>query len=87
MIDLFLFLSGFKIDKVPPNLDTVIIGSGMGGLSVGALLSRAGKKVLVLEQHDQAGGCCHTFHDKGFEFDTGISIIHVYIESDMIYRI
>ncbi|XP_022341649.2 all-trans-retinol 13,14-reductase-like [Crassostrea virginica] len=65
----------FKIDKVPPNLDTVIIGSGMGGLSVGALLSRAGKKVLVLEQHDQAGGCCHTFHDKGFEFDTGVHYI------------
>jgi hypothetical protein len=64
---------GFKASKVPENLDTIIIGSGMGGLSVGVLLARAGKKVLVLEQHDQAGGCCHTFHDKGFEFDTGIS--------------
>lgn len=67
---------GFKADKVPENLDTVIIGSGIGGLSVGALLARAGKKVLVLEQHDQAGGCCHTFHDKGFEFDTGTDIIY-----------
>eukprot|EP00105_Crassostrea_gigas_P002156 XP_011414585.1 PREDICTED: putative all-trans-retinol 13,14-reductase [Crassostrea gigas] len=65
----------FKADKVPENLDTVIIGSGIGGLSVGVLLARAGKKVLVLEQHDQAGGCCHTFHDKGFEFDTGVHYI------------
>ena len=23
------------------------------------------------QQHDQAEGCCHTFVDKGFEFDTG----------------
>lgn len=31
--------------------------------------------MLVLEQHDQAGGCCHTFIDKGYEFDTGIHYI------------
>ncbi len=39
------------------------------------LLSRAGKKVIILEQHDQAGGCCHTFTEKGFEFDTGIHYV------------
>ena len=33
----------------------------------GALMAKAGKKVLILEQHDQAGGCCHTFIDKGYE--------------------
>jgi all-trans-retinol 13,14-reductase len=49
---------------VPENLDAIIIGSGIGGLSTAALLAKAGKKVLVLEQHDQAGGCCHTFIDK-----------------------
>ncbi|XP_048757507.2 all-trans-retinol 13,14-reductase-like [Ostrea edulis] len=65
----------FKASKVPANLDTIIVGSGMGGLSAGVLLARAGKRVLVLEQHDQAGGCCHTFHDKGFEFDTGVHYI------------
>ena len=66
------FVSGFKPQKVPEDLDAIIIGSGIGGLTTAVLLGRAGQKVLVLEQHDQAGGCCHTFVDKGYEFDTGI---------------
>ncbi|TNN70787.1 All-trans-retinol 13,14-reductase [Liparis tanakae] len=60
---------GFRADRVPPALDAVVIGSGVGGLTAAALLSKAGKRVVVLEQHDQAGGCTHTFQNKGFEFD------------------
>ncbi|XP_043955837.1 all-trans-retinol 13,14-reductase-like [Gambusia affinis] len=66
---------GFVASKVPENLDAVIIGSGIGGLGLGVLLAKVGKKVLVLEQHDRAGGCCHTFTEKGFEFDVGIHYI------------
>ena len=67
-----VFLSlGFLASKVPKDLDAIIIGSGVGGLGLAVLLARVGKKVLVLEQHDRAGGCCHTFTEKGFEFDVG----------------
>ena len=52
-------------EKVPSDLDAIVIGSGIGGLSVAALLSKVGQRVLVLEQHDVAGGCTHTFADKG----------------------
>ncbi|XP_037093628.1 all-trans-retinol 13,14-reductase-like [Pollicipes pollicipes] len=65
----------FSPDRVPADLDAIVIGSGIGGLSVAAIMAKAGKKVLVLEQHDQAGGCCHTFIDKGYEFDVGIHYI------------
>jgi phytoene dehydrogenase-like protein len=39
------------------------------------LLSQAGKKVLVLEKHYVAGGACHTFVSKGYEFATGIHYV------------
>jgi len=66
---------GYSKKKIPVGLDTIIIGSGIGGLSCGAILSKIGKKVLVLEQHYIAGGCTHTFEDKGYEFDTGVHYI------------
>jgi len=66
---------GFSIEKVPENLDAIIIGSGIGGMTTGAIMTKSGKRVLILEQHDQAGGCCHSFIDKGYEFDVGIHYI------------
>jgi all-trans-retinol 13,14-reductase len=55
--------------------DAIVIGSGIGGLTTASLLGKRGKKVLVLEQHYVAGGCCHTFQRKGYEFATGIHYV------------
>merc|ERR1712123_326331 len=66
---------GFSKDKIPEHLDAIITGSGIGGMATGAIMSKAGKRVLLLEQHDQAGGCCHSFIDKGYEWDVGIHYI------------
>ncbi|RXN25953.1 all-trans-retinol 13,14-reductase [Labeo rohita] len=63
---------GFTKERIPKNLDAIIIGSGIGGMTAAATMAKAGKRVLVLEQHDVAGGCCHTFTEKGFEFDVGL---------------
>lgn len=57
-----------------PEADYVVIGSGIGGLSCGALLARYGEDVLVLESHDLPGGAAHSFEIKGFKFDSGPSL-------------
>tara|TARA_R110002072_G_scaffold261258_2_gene419960 strand:- start:21399 stop:23069 length:1671 start_codon:yes stop_codon:yes gene_type:complete len=55
--------------------DVIIIGSGVGGLSAAICLSREGKKVLVLEQHDVPGGWCHSFYLNGFRFTPGVHYV------------
>lgn len=52
--------------------DVVIVGSGLGGLLCGAILSKKGKSVCILEKHFQIGGNLQTFKRKGVEFDTGM---------------
>ncbi len=48
-----------------------VIGAGIGGLTVGALLAKRGFVVDVYEQAAIAGGCASTFRRKGFIFDVG----------------
>jgi phytoene dehydrogenase-like protein len=52
--------------------DVIIIGAGLGGLTAGAKLAKEGKKVLVLEQHSQPGGCATTFKRGDFTLEVGL---------------
>ncbi len=66
-------------DKIPPHVDTIVIGSGMSGLSCAAVLSRMGQTVLVLERHYVAGGGTHMFQLKGgLKFDSGLHYLVPY---------
>ena len=64
------------------SFDTIIIGSGLGGLVAGAKLSKEGKKVLLIEQHSVTGGCATTFKRKDFIVDAGLHAIDGLDEKD-----
>ncbi len=55
--------------------DAVIIGSGIGSMTAGAVLAKEGKKILILERHYTIGGFTHVFKRKNYEWDVGIHYI------------
>ena len=65
--------SAKEVDEIS-EVDYVVIGSGIGGLSAAALLSYYGYSVVVLESHYLPGGVAHTFEREGFHFDAGPSL-------------
>ena len=53
----------------------IIIGSGLGGLSTGAILAKNGYDVTILEQANQIGGCLQCFQRDDVKFETGMHFI------------
>src|SRR5258708_16358284 len=41
--------------------DVVVVGAGLGGLTAGAILARAGRKVLVIERTNSVGGAASSY--------------------------
>jgi all-trans-retinol 13,14-reductase len=66
----------YKQAALEDSWDGIVVGSGIGGLTVAALLAKhAGKRVLVLERHYTAGGFTHVFHRPGYEWAVGVHYI------------
>ena len=65
----------YKKERLNEPYDALVIGSGIGGLAAAAILSKSGKKVLILERHYTAGGFTHTFQRKGYEWDVCVHYI------------
>ena len=55
--------------------DIIILGSGLGGLLCGLILSRNGFNVCILEKNAQTGGSLQTFRRHGCDFETGMHYI------------
>ena len=58
-----------------PAPHAVIIGSGFGGLAAAIRLGARGYQVTVLERLDAPGGRAYVFHQDGFTFDAGPTIV------------
>jgi len=52
--------------------DVIVIGGGIGGTAVGALLSHGGLKTLLVERNEVVGGRCSTYEREGFKIDVGV---------------
>ena len=59
------------------NFDLIIIGSGMGGLTVASLMAQLQhQRVLVLERHFRLGGFTHSFTRPGHRaWDVGLHYV------------
>ncbi len=59
-------------DKAKSSYDVIVIGSGLGGLTVANRLAHAGHSVLLLEHHHRLGGLATWFKRKGHIFDISL---------------
>ena len=63
---------GPLIESAPRlDADVVVVGAGIAGLTAAALLAHAGLEVILLEAHQQSGGCAGTFRRGPYVFDVG----------------
>lgn len=54
--------------------DVVVVGGGIGGLTVAALLSARGMNVCLLERQSQVGGCIGRVEFSGYDFEPGMGL-------------
>lgn len=65
--------------------DVVVVGGGIGGLTVAALLSARGMNVCLLERQSQVGGCVARVEYSGYDFDPGFGL-YTSFGGDEIYE-
>lgn len=61
-----------SLDKADDSYDVIVVGSGLGGLTVANRLAAVGHKILLLEHHHRLGGLATWFQRKGHIFDVSL---------------
>jgi C-3',4' desaturase CrtD len=56
------------------NCEVVVVGGGIGGLTVAALLAQRGVDVCLLERESKVGGCAASFEKLGYNFEQGYGL-------------
>jgi len=67
--------------------DFAIVGSGIGGSSIAALLSAKGYDVSLFEKEPYLGGCSSSFSHKGYTYNTGATTLAGYEEGYIVKEI
>ncbi|DAC34367.1 MAG TPA: phytoene desaturase, partial [Candidatus Poseidoniales archaeon] len=58
-----------------PDRSAAVIGSGFGGLGAAIRLQSAGIQTVLYEARDLPGGRAYVYHDDGYTFDAGPTVI------------
>jgi phytoene dehydrogenase-like protein len=54
--------------------EVVVVGGGIGGLTVAALLAQRGVNVCLFERQSEVGGCAASFDKFGYSFEQGFGL-------------
>lgn len=69
------------------HFDVIIVGSGVGGLMCGAMLSLKGFRVCILEKHHQIGGNLQTFKRKGVMFNSAMHFVGCMEKGQILHQV
>ena len=68
--------------------DIIIIGSGMGALTLASIMAKVNKKkVLMLERHSKIGGYTHSFSRKRYKWDVGLHYVGAMFEGRLTGKV
>lgn len=67
--------------------DVVVVGGGIGGLTVAALLAARGVSTCLLERQSQVGGCVGRVEFSGHEFEPGMGVYTSFGAGEIYERI
>ena len=68
-------------------LEYAVVGSGVGGSSIAALLNAKGHDVALFEKEPYLGGCSSTFTHKGYKYNTGATTLAGYEDGHTVKEV
>jgi C-3',4' desaturase CrtD len=67
--------------------EVVVVGGGIGGLTVAALLAARGVDVCLLERESSVGGCAASFEKFGYSFEQGYGLYASWEPDEIHHRV
>ena len=56
-------------------ITAAVIGSGFGGLTAAIEFTKRWNKTILYEARDKPGGRAYVYHDDGYTFDAGPTVV------------